>query len=168
VVKAQQISLTVSVSGTAIASSVDASGHFTLTNVPAGAVDLHFMGTGVDAHLTVNNVTANAMLVITVRVKGSDANLEDNHQAGDDDDNDDDDDANKAEVKGTIAVGSLSGSCAANTLAFAVGATKVKTNGSTEFKDTSCAALKAGDSVEVKGSRQTDASVLATRVERKK
>ena len=39
---------------------------------------------------------------------------------------------------------------------------------STQFKEAACASLKAGDSVEVKGARQTDNSVLATRVERKK
>jgi hypothetical protein len=47
------------------------------------------------------------------------------------------------------------------------GTTMVRTNAATEFKDTTCAALKVGDSVEVKGSRQTDSSVLAARVERK-
>ena len=53
-------------------------------------------------------------------------------------------------------------------LSFRVGSTLVRTNASTQFKDTSCAALKAGDSVEVKGSRQADAAVVATRVEKRK
>jgi uncharacterized protein DUF5666 len=84
---------------------------------------------------------------------------------GDDDDNEDND-KNQVELKGTIAVGSLAGSCAANTLSFKVGTTTVKTNASTKFDDTSCAALKAGDRVEVKGTRQADASVLASKVEK--
>jgi hypothetical protein len=58
--------------------------------------------------------------------------------------------------------------CAASNLSFRVGSTLVKTNASTQFKDAACASLKAGDSVEVKGAQQTDNSVLATRVERKK
>ena len=62
----------------------------------------------------------------------------------------------------------FTGSCGPNTLAFKVGTALVKTNGSTQFKDTSCASLKAGDSVEVNGARQSDSSVLASRVEKKK
>ena len=53
-------------------------------------------------------------------------------------------------------------------LSFRVGSTLVKTNASTQFKDAACASLKVADSVEVKGARQTDNSVLASRVERKK
>jgi hypothetical protein len=93
-------------------------------------------------------------------------------EGGDDnDDNDDDHDADHngaVEVNGTIAAGSLAGACASNSLSFRVGSTLVHTGASTQFKDTSCAALKAGDSVEVKGSRQADAAVLASRVEKRK
>jgi hypothetical protein len=46
-----------------------------------------------------------------------------------------------------------------NNLACHVGATAVRTNASTQFRDTSRAGLKARDTVEVKGARQTDASV---------
>ena len=38
--------------------------------------------------------------------------------------------------------------------------------GSTKFEDTTCTALNAGDAVEVKGTRQADSSVLATKVEK--
>jgi hypothetical protein len=72
----------------------------------------------------------------------------------------------EAEVKGTIAAGSLSGSCGVN-FSFKVGSTSVSTNGATQFKDVSCGSLKAGDSVEIKGARQNDGSILAARVERK-
>src|SRR5262249_60666304 len=86
-----------------------------------------------------------------------------------DDANDNDDDRDGAvEVNGTIAAGSLAGACASNSLSFRIGSTLVRTNASTQFKDTSCAALKAGDSVEVKGSRQADSAVLASRVEKRK
>ena len=87
---------------------------------------------------------------------------------GDDEDEAENEDRNEAEVKGTIAAGSIGGSCAAGNLSFRVGSTLVKTNASTQFKDAACASLKVGDSVEAKGARQTDNSVLATRVERKK
>jgi hypothetical protein len=77
-------------------------------------------------------------------------------------------DRHEVELKGAIAAGSIGGSCAASNLSFRVGTTLVKTNASTQFKDAACGSLKAGDSVEVKGARQTDNSVLASRVERKK
>lgn len=248
---ARAVNMTVTAVGSAASATVDGNGHFTLVNVPAGRVDLHFMGTGADAHLILDGVAGNQTLTISVRVSGSSATLDNNggsnptpnpgpnpevqleglvtaisattltvsgrvanvtpstvivhgdktialssihvgdrvHVKGTpvsatapdgpinatkievqnpDDDNDqgDDNDKNQVEVKGAIATGSLAGSCAANTLSFKVGTTTVKTNASTKFDDTSCAALKAGDRVEVKGTRQADASVLASKVEK--
>lgn len=159
----QRVSLTVSVTGTSVASSVDDNGRFTLTNVPAGHVDLHFSGSGVDAHLVLDGVPEHATIEITVRVSGTEARLE-NQQAGGDKrpDNDDNDDA---EVKGSIVAGTVSGSCGAHNLAFTVGTTRVVTNGSTLFKDGTCDSLKAGTVVEVKGKRQGDGSLLAASVE---
>jgi hypothetical protein len=90
-------------------------------------------------------------------------NVED-RAPGDNDDNDDD--RNEAELNGTVT--NLAGSCAANNLSFSVNATMVRTSAATQFKDTTCGALAAGTSVEVKGTRQADASVLASRIERKK
>jgi hypothetical protein len=87
---------------------------------------------------------------------------------GEDENENENEDQNEAEVNGAIAAGSIGGSCATGNLSFRVGSTLVKTNASTQFKDAACASLKAGDSVEVKGARQADNSVLATRVERKK
>jgi len=161
-VRAQAVTLTVTVTGSGSSSSVDGSGHFTLTNVPAGHVDLHFMGTGVDAHLGLDNVPDHATVVITVRVNGNDARLEDEHR-GDDNDENDDNDNGAAEVSGTA--GSFSGTCAAHNLSFLVGATKVTTNASTLFKDGTCESLKTGSHLEVKGARQTDGSILAASVE---
>ena len=70
--------------------------------------------------------------------------------------------AEQAEVKGSVAA-PKTGTCPS--IAFNVGAQKVSTNGSTEFRDSTCAALAVGDQVEVKGTRQADGSILATRVE---
>jgi Domain of unknown function (DUF5666) len=145
------MSLTVTVTGTASTSTVDSSGHFMLNNVPPGRVDLHFVGNGIDAHLGLD-VAERATLVIRVSVRGNDAHLED--------DRDD-----RGEIEGRINVGSLTGSCAAHNLSFMVGATKVVTNASTQFKDTRCEALQGNTKVEVKGTRQGDGSILATSVE---
>jgi hypothetical protein len=220
--------MTVSVTGTPVAATVDGGGRFMLQNVPAGRVDLHFTGNGTDAHLILDGVVSNQVLTITVRVSGSAASLEnDNRGPGDNqgpnnevelegpvsalgassltvagrvanvtastvivhggttvpfssihvgdrvhvkgtpvsaaapsgpinatrievqnpDDNDDNDDDEKGEVelKGTIAAGSLGGSCATNSLTFRVGSTPVRSNAGTQFKGTTCAALAAGD-----------------------
>lgn len=78
----------------------------------------------------------------------------------------DDDDANEAEVTGTVA--GRAGTCPA--LSFTVGTASVATSVKTEFTDVSCTALKNGDRVEVKGSRQTTGQttvINATRVEKK-
>ena len=93
-----QAALTVTVTSSGSSSTVDANGHFMLTNVPAGHVDLHFMGNAVDAHLGLDDVVDHATIVITVRVSGHDAHLEDNHDINN----------GAAEVKGTIVAGSLS------------------------------------------------------------
>jgi hypothetical protein len=43
--------------------------------------------------------------------------------------------------------------------------TKVTTNGDTKFDDVLCTALANDNTVEVKGTRQTDGSIVATKVE---
>jgi hypothetical protein len=158
-IKAQRTGLNVTVTGSPAAASVDDSGRFTLTNVPAGHIDLHFTGIGVDAHVTVD-VAERSTLVIVVRVSGNEAHLEDNGSGPNPGaDNRD------AEVNGTIIAGSLAGSCAARNLAFTVGSTRVVTSASTIFRDGTCDSLKAGSKVEVKGTRQSDGSVTATSIE---
>lgn len=155
-VRAQGTSITVSVMGSAASSVVDANGHFMLNNVPAGHVDLHFVGNGVDAVLGLDGVADRATLTITVRVSGHDAHLEDGR---------DDNDQEEAEVNGLIAAGSLGGSCASHNVSFTVGTTKVATNASTQFRNGACESLKIGSRVEVKGTRQSDNSLLAASVE---
>jgi len=83
----------------------------------------------------------------------------------DNEDDDENEDENEAEVKGAIA-SAITGSCPS--IAFSIGSTSVSTNASTRFDDASCGALKRGDTVEVKGTRQTNGSVLASRVKMKK
>ena len=52
--------LTVSINGTSITSSVDGNGNFQLTGVPPGNVTLMFSGAGANASITLNNVAANS------------------------------------------------------------------------------------------------------------
>ncbi|HEV8345356.1 MAG TPA: DUF5666 domain-containing protein [Vicinamibacterales bacterium] len=70
----------------------------------------------------------------------------------------------EVELKGSLAA--KSGACPS--ISFNVGSQKVSTNSATAFRDTTCAALAVGDQVEVKGARQSDGTVLARRVEKKK
>lgn len=71
-------------------------------------------------------------------------------------------DEHEAEVEGAIS--SLSGSCP--TLSFLVAGKPVVTNNSTRYDKTSCVELRNGLRVEVKGARQNNGSILATRVKR--
>lgn len=79
-------------------------------------------------------------------------------------DDNENEDKNEAEVKGAIS-SAITGTCPS--IAFSIGSTSVSTAASTRFDDTSCSALKRGDTVEVKGTRQTNGSVLASRVKKK-
>jgi len=234
-------SLTVSVTGTSVSSGVDSSGHFLLMNVPAGHVELHFTGPGVDARLTLADVADHQTITVTVHINATSASL---------DENETDDQDHNSEIEGIVsAVGSnsltvagklimvtpttvivhgdtklklsdikigdrvhvkatmsgttlvatkiedqngaakpgegddqgddhggnnntveLSGKVAGRStgcpVTFTIGSTTVVTNSSTKFEDTTCAALKNGDKVEVKGTKQTNGSVLASKVEK--
>jgi len=88
------VNLTVSVTGTNVSSTVDGSGRFQLMGVPAGRVELHFVGTGVDARLVIDNVAEHEAIEIVVRVNGAVAELEDNHRQTPD---------NRVEVEGIVA-----------------------------------------------------------------
>jgi len=162
--------ISVTVTGTSIAATIDGSGRFMLINVPAGRVDLHFVGNGIDAHLVLDSVAANTTIEIRVRVNGNDAQL-DNSGPGSGSSGPGPGTPNpapgaaRAEVEGTIVAGSITGSCTANNLSFMVGTTRVVTNASTQFRDGTCTSLAAGSRVEAKGTRQADGSILATEVE---
>ncbi len=76
----------------------------------------------------------------------------------------DNDPARDDEVSGTLS--QLAGRCPSIT--FAAGGRRIATNGATEFKDGSCAALANGNSIEARGTTRADGSLLASRVERKR
>jgi len=75
------------------------------------------------------------------------------------------DEKQEVELRGSVAA-PKTGACPS--ISFNVGTQKVSTTGATEFRDTACATLAVGDQVEVKGTKQSDGSVLARRVENKK
>ena len=64
----------------------------------------------------------------------------------------------EVEVEGTLGV--VSGICP--TLSSNVGTTKFTTSAATKFEGASCSAFKAGDRVELKGTKKADGSVAAT------
>ena len=76
-----------------------------------------------------------------------------------------DDDAAGGEFEIEGAVGGLKGTCPA--VQFGVNGFSITTSASTTFEDGPCSALKSGTSVNVKGLRQADGSVAATRVKTK-
>ena len=76
---------------------------------------------------------------------------------------DDDNEQNEVELEGTLS--GLGGTCPS--LSFTVNSRSVATNASTEFDKTTCSAFKNGDKVQVKGTRQSNGSVLATRLRQK-
>lgn len=75
----------------------------------------------------------------------------------------DDAEGGEFEVEGSL--GGLSGTCPA--IHFGVNGFQVITSSSTTFDGVACGSLKSGDAVDVKGTRNSDGSVAATRVRRK-
>ena len=166
--------VTVTVVGTGISSTIDGSGRFRLNDVPTGDVQLKFVGTGLDATLTVKGVEAGDSIDIRVRFTDSSVRIETERREnrgggrgrGDADDDDDDDDDNKdkddqGKLKGTV--GALSGTCP--TITFTVSGVTVKTSSATRFEDGWCAGVQNNARVEIQGRRQTDGSMQADRIE---
>lgn len=75
-----------------------------------------------------------------------------------------DDDATGGEFEIEGSLGGLSGACPA--IHFGVNGFQISASASTTFDGVSCSALKSGDKVSVKGTRQADGSVAATRIKR--
>jgi len=137
--------VTVTVVGTAISTNVDAAGHFSLSSVPAGDVQLRFTGAA-DATLPVGTVEATETVDLVINVSGSSASIESEVRNG----------AAEAQLEGKIEA--LPPTTAALTFK-AVGRT-VKTDSSTQFVDggatRSFADLALGMRVHVKGTFAND------------
>ncbi|HJS58763.1 MAG TPA: DUF5666 domain-containing protein [Vicinamibacteria bacterium] len=142
----------VTVVGTSITATTDASGHFTLSDVPTGtgSVALRFEGRGIDATLQISGLTPGQTVEISVQLSGNNATLDD----------DDDQDEDETQFTGTIeSIGASS---------LIVSGRTVVVDSSTEIKDggntTTLAALVVGTTVEVEGVPQSDGSILARKI----
>jgi hypothetical protein len=96
-----------------------------------------------------------AMVVKPRRGDGDDDDDDDD----DDDNNDDDDDDDEARIEGSVST--MTGTCPV--ISFTARNTSVTTTASTRFDD-GCSAVQDGRRVEVRGTRQTNGSIVATRV----
>jgi len=141
-----------------------------LVSVPAGTpirhgdttIDFSALRVGDRVHVK-GTTTASGVTASEVKVQNASSGPGDGNDQGDDDDHGDDDHG-EAELKGALSA--LSGTCPS--ISFTVSKSPVTTSGSTQFKDGACSALKNGDKVEVKGIRQANNVVMASRVEKKK
>jgi Domain of unknown function (DUF5666)/CarboxypepD_reg-like domain len=86
--------ITVSIVGTNIGATIDASGNFTLQNVPSGDVTLAFSGNGIDARLTITGVSNHEQIRITVNLQGTTADADETERETED---------HRAEVEGKIS-----------------------------------------------------------------
>ena len=75
---------------------------------------------------------------------------------------DDDADGGEFEIEGSL--GGLQGTCPA--VRFVVNGFSIVTSASTTFEGGACSALKSGNKVDIKGLKQSDGSIAATRVKR--
>ena len=96
-------------------------------------------------------------------VTASEIKVEQAGQGGDADDDDDNEDNDQgAEVEGRV---SNLGSSSCPGITFMIGSTKVTADQNTTYgKNTSCSAIKNDLKVDVKGTKQNDGSVLASRI----
>jgi uncharacterized protein DUF5666 len=156
-VTAGSASITVKVIGTDISTTANGQGQFTLAGVPPGEVRLEFTSPGGSAIIAISGVRADDEIQITVTLNGSNARLDSEHRRNRGESRRQD----QRELKGTVS--GLSGTCPK--LSLTVKGVKVTTSETTQFDDVKCANIKNGSVVEVKGSRQSDGSITATKVE---
>ena len=134
--------------GTAISAPVGAGGGFSLDGVPAGAVQLRFVGSGVDASVGLNPVQAGDLVSVLVGISGATATIQsESRNAG-----------NKVELEGRVE--SLS-AATADPLWLIVSGRKVTVSVQTTIRDgdnatKAFADLAIGQRVHVKGTLVTD------------
>jgi len=131
-------------------------------SIPVTAVIRHgsrrftFADLEVGDHIQVKGSMNDAGIVVATEVKVEKGGNGD----GEDDDDDEDDEEKQAEANGVVSA--LTGTCPA--LTFNILTTKITTTATTTFRGLTCAALANADVVEVKGVKQADGSIVATRV----
>lgn len=145
--------VTVTVVGTNISTTVDAGGRFTLTNVPAGTVQLQLTGGGANATVTISTVEASQTIDVVVTVSGSSASVDSEVRSG----------AGEAQLEGRVE--SLPPTMPS--LTFKAAGRTVRTDSSTRFVEggttRAFADLSIGMRVHAKGSLTGD-SFTATEV----
>jgi hypothetical protein len=150
-------SVTVKVVGTNISTTTDGRGLFTLTGVAPGEVKLEFTGAGGTATISISGVRADDEIRISVTLNGTNARVDSERRNKRFDNNRQD----QAELKGVVS--GLTGTCP--NVSFTVQNWKVTASETTQFEDVTCGDIKNGMVVEVNGSRQSDGSIKATKVE---
>ena len=149
---AATVTLTVTITGTGISSTVAPGGTFTLNGVPAGNIELHFGGAGVDDRTTIADVADNEQIHIDVTVTGARAivNVTDRKKP-----------ANGVELEGLIASINLGGrTLVVNGTTVSVPATATIRHGDTTF---SLADLRVGQRVHVTGTT-SGSTIVASEV----
>jgi hypothetical protein len=155
--------VTVTVVGTNVSTTIDGSGHFQLTGVPTGDVQLRFTGAGLDATLMLRGVQTGDRIDIKVRLTDTSVRIDAERRDRADDHDDDDEDEGDDDDEFTGLVSGLTGACP--NISFTLNGTAVRANSATRYEDGSCAVVHNSTRVEVEGQRQTDGSILATRIE---
>jgi hypothetical protein len=79
---AAQAGIRVTVMGTGLSTTTDASGRFTLTGITTDSIVLHFEGSGIDATLEIGGLVPGQTLTIKVKVSGHQAAFEDDDNNG--------------------------------------------------------------------------------------
>ena len=146
--------LKVTLVGTGLSTTTDASGRFTLQGVTGSRATLRFQGAGTDATIELGGLVEGQTLTITVRVSGSQAVLVSPSSRGPGPT------GTKVEFEGTVE------SVTPPTLK--VSGRVVVTNADTRIKrgdrTITLADLKPTDKVEVEGLQQADATILAIKI----
>jgi hypothetical protein len=101
------------------------------------------------------------IIATEVEVKRDDDDDDDDDDDRDDDDRDDDDNDDN-EVRGVV---SALGTTACPNITFNVGTVRVRANSSTRFEDGTCANVLNNVRVEVEGRRESDGTLLASKIE---
>jgi hypothetical protein len=140
-----------------MSTTTNGQGQFTLTGVPPGEVRLELSGRGGRATISFSGVQADEEIRISVTLDGTDARVdsESRSKRGGGGNR-----LSQSELRG--AVSGLTGTCPR--LSFSVRGTKVTTSETTQFDDLRCADIDNDVVVEVKGSRQADGAIAATKV----
>jgi hypothetical protein len=146
------LTVMISVTGTGISTTVSSGGAFVLNGVPAGNVELHFTGPGIDARATVPDVSDSEEIRIVVTLRGSNAavNVTDRSRP-----------SNTREIEGLISSINLSArTLVVNGMTISVPTDAIVRHGNQTI---AFSQLKIGQRVHVRGTL-TGATVVASEV----